>query len=206
MPPNDIPIPTPVQLERDRHTREVDQANIRLEQLKKAYCESPEMKIQADRDALERMRNDPYHLNKTIGGNLAAQNEEAMLVARIRDAESAQEAERLDVAMGKKQPEQGPVVETTFGDQIPRRDHADAIATSLGRGVRPSAVETFHRTGHCDNSDGVEAGYAAAAEWQRRLMADPELQRKFLAKDPTVMREFEYYGMLRRDPRREPSE
>jgi len=199
-----IEISTPVQLDRDRRARETDAANIRLEQLKQAYRESPELQIQADRDALQKMQNDLYHVDKIIAGNADAHNREAMLIAKIRDAESRQEAARLDVQMGKKPAPEGTTAETTFGDQIPRRDHADAIATSIERGVRAATLEAFHRTGHGDDPGGAEVEQAAAKEWERKLMADPELQRKFLARDSEVMKQFEYYGIYRRDPRREP--
>jgi len=129
-----------------------------------------------------------------------AQNEEQTLAARLRVAESQAEAARLDVDMGHS-----PAVgETTVGDQIPQRDHADAVATLVEAGVRPNMVERFLKTGHGDDPGGRSAEEAAAAEWERRLLADPEKRAKFLAKDPTVMREFAYFGMYRADPRREP--
>src|SRR5262249_40530125 len=201
-----IEVSTPVALDRERRAREVDQANIKLAELQRLYRESPEMKIQRDRGELERMQNDPYHVNKVVGGSFAAQNEEAMLAAKIRDAESRQEAERLDVQMGKKPAPEGTTAEVSFGDQIPRKDHAAAVATLVEHGVRPEMVETFLRTGHGDDAGGVEAEWAGAAEWERRLMNDPEKQKKFLARDPEVMKQFDYFGMYRRDRRREPSD
>jgi len=195
-----IEISTPVQLERERMAKQADEANIRLEQLKKAYAESPEMQIERGRAALERLQNDAHHLNRIVSGSTAAQNEEQTLAARLRVAESQAEAARLDVDMGHS-----PAVgQTTVGDQIPQRDHADAVATLVEAGVRPNMVERFLKTGHGDDPGGRSAEEAAAAEWERRLLTDPEKRAKFLAKDPTVMREFAYYAMYRRDPRHEP--
>jgi len=62
-----IEISTPVQLERERMAKQADEANIRLEQLKKAYAESPEMQIERGRAALERLQNDAHHLNRIVG-------------------------------------------------------------------------------------------------------------------------------------------
>ena len=45
-----------------------------------------------------------------------------------------------------------------------------------------------------------------AAEWERRLMADPEVQKKFLAGDPELLKQFRYFGMYRADRRKEPSD
>jgi len=195
-----IDISIPVQLQRDRQAKEADEANIRLQELQRLYRESPEQRIARDRADLQRLQNDPHHVNKIIGGSNAAQNEEATLAARIRTAESAVEAARLDVDMGHN-----PAVgETTIGDQIPRRDHAGAIASLVEAGVGPNTVETFLRSGHGDAPDGPAAEQKAAKEWEQKLFSDPEMREKFLKKDPEVMRQFAVYGIFRADPRREP--
>jgi len=196
-----VEVSAPVQRERDALTRQTTEANIRLEQLKKAYAESPEMRIERDNAELQRLQNDLHRANRVISGSAAARAEEEVLAARIRTAETQVAAARLDVELGHSP---AAAVETTIGDQIPRRDHADAVASLVEAGVRPGMVETFLRTGHGDDPGGRSAEEAAAAEWERRLLADPEKRAKFLAKDPTVMREFAYFGMYRADPRREP--
>jgi len=63
-------------------------------------------------------------------------------------------------------------------------------------------VKNFLLHGRGDDPKGVEEEQRAAAEWQRRLMNDPELQKKLFAKDPKTMREFDAFGVYARDPRR----
>src|SRR5262249_10039326 len=134
-------------------------------------------------------------------------NEEAMLAAKIRDAESAMESARIDAALGKTPAAEQPIAETTFGDQIPQRDHAGAVKDLLDIGVRPQTLEALLKTGHPDaKPDDLEEVQALAKEWERRLLNDAEKQKKFLAKDPEVMKEFAHFGVYRRDRRREPSE
>src|SRR5262249_48340970 len=201
-----IEVSAPVQREREQRAKEADQANIKLAELQRLYRESPEMKIQRDRDALERLKNDPFHMDKVIGGNAHARNEQALLAAKISDAASAEEARRLDIALGKTKPAEQPAARVTYGSQIPAEDHAAAVKSLLDNGVRPEMVETFLRTGHGDDPGGTEVEHAMAAEWERRLMADPEVQKKFLAGDPELLKQFRYFGMYRADRRKEPSE
>src|SRR5262249_43186612 len=59
-----------------------------MAELTKALHEAPENKLARDKEALERMRNDAHHLNRRLT-TADARNEEAMLAARIRDAENA---------------------------------------------------------------------------------------------------------------------
>ena len=65
------------------------------ERLAKAV--TAENKLSRDKEALERLRNDPHHLNRRLTSQMA-QNEETMLVARIADAESWNQP-RLDAAL-----------------------------------------------------------------------------------------------------------
>jgi hypothetical protein len=194
-----IEISVPVQNQRDAMLKQSNDANIKLAELQKAYNESPEMRIERDRAHLADLRNDPYHLDRVLGGSTKAANEEAMLAARIYDAEARAERERLAMppAAATANPAAG---EVTYGSQIPARDQADAVSTMLQHGARPSLVETFLKTGRGDDPAGRESEIAAAAEWERRLMADPELQKKFLAKDPQVMEWFESFGIYKAWP------
>jgi hypothetical protein len=191
----------PVQHQRDQITKAAADATIKLAELQKAYNEDPKLKLERDRAHLADLRNDPYHLNKVLGGSTKAANEEAMLAARIYDAEARAERERLAVpaTTTAANPAAG---EVTYGSQIPQRDLADAVSTLVEHGVRPDLVETFLNTGHGDDPQGREREVAAAAEWQRRLLADPELQRRFLARDPVLMREFDCFAVYSADPRR----
>ena len=59
-----------------------------MAELTKAFHEAPENKLARDKEALERMRNDAHHLNRRLT-TADGRNEEAMLAARIRDAENA---------------------------------------------------------------------------------------------------------------------
>jgi osmotically-inducible protein OsmY len=180
----------------------VEAANIKFAELQKAYAESPEMKLELDKLRLEQMRNDPHHLGRAIVSEAAA-NEEAMLVARIRDAETQAAADRLAIDADAGKPVDPYAGEVTYEGMLPARDHAAAVADLLDAGARPALVETFMKTGHGDSPYGRDEEIAAARAWRRRLDNDPEMQRRFLAKDPEIMEKFANYGMYAPDPRRE---
>jgi hypothetical protein len=189
-----IEVSVPVQHQRDVLTKQANDANIRLEQLKAAYRDDPAQKLELDRLALERLRNDPFHLDKMVAGSAAAQREETAIVARIRVAEAA-------AAGQAAAPDDPNAPDVTYGQQVSRRDLTDAVATLVEHGNRPTLIESFLATGRSDGGEPRETEIAAAREWQRRLLNDPELQKKFLAKDPEVMRQFDAYGVYAPDPR-----
>src|SRR5436190_23760526 len=89
-----IEIATPVRNERDALLKQSNDATVKLAEMQKAYNESPELKMERDRARLADLQNDVYHLNRVLGGNTAAANEEARLAARIRDAEMRAETQR----------------------------------------------------------------------------------------------------------------
>ncbi len=122
-----------------------------------------------------------------------------MLVARIRDAESKVAAKHLDLEVSGKvvDPYAG---EVTFEGMLPARDHAAAVGDLVEAGVRPALIETFLKSGHGDDPAGRSVEIAAAREWRRRLDSDPEMQRRLLAKDPQIMREFACYGIYAERP------
>jgi hypothetical protein len=188
-----------VQRDRDRITRAAADATAKLAELTKTYHDAPENKLARDKEALERLRNDPHHLNRRLTSQMA-QNEEAMLVARIADAEAKLESSRLDAALAgdKVHPAAG---DNTYGQMVPRAALDTAVGILVESGVRPELIETFFKTGHGDDAAGREEEIRAAEEWERRLLADPEKQKKLLAKDPETLREFACYGIYRRDPR-----
>jgi len=177
-------------------------ADAQMAELTAAYNNHPENKLARDREALERMRNDPHHLNKVLGGSNAAANEENMLAAKIRDAENLLEAAG---SSGTAAPEVDPAAarRVSFGQQIPAPDFEDAVDTLLEQGVRPTLVGSFLMHGHGDNpNESREFEQERAEEWLRNLMSDPEKQRKLLARDPETLRQFAAYGMYAADPRR----
>jgi hypothetical protein len=188
-----IDISVKVQAQRDSLLKESSDATIKLAELQRAYNESPEHKLERDREYLQKLQADPFHLNRVLGGNTAAANEEAMLAARIRDAEVRAERERL--ALPATAPTADPAAgEVTYGSQIPARDLADAAGELVAHGTRPTFVENVLATGRSGGPDDRATEIALAREWERRLLADPELQRKFFAKDPEIMEQFSYYA------------
>jgi hypothetical protein len=71
-----IDIPANVQRDRAAIENAAAAATIRLEELKRAYADSPEMRFQRDQQYLQRLRNERHHLNRTLTAN-AARNESA---------------------------------------------------------------------------------------------------------------------------------
>jgi hypothetical protein len=139
-------------------------------------------------------RNDPFHLDKLVAGSAAAQREETAIVARIRVAEAA--------AVGQAAaPDDPSAPDVTYGQQVSRADLTSAVAELVSHGTRPALIESFLATGRADVAEPREHEIACAREWQRRLMADPEVQKKFLAKDPEVMKQFDAYAVYAPDPR-----
>jgi hypothetical protein len=190
---------TPATRDAAMRAREVEAANIKFAELQKQYRESPEMKLELDKLALERMRSDPHHLGMALVSE-ATRNEEAMLQARIRDAETQAAANRLNVDADASKSVDPYAGEVTYEGMLPARDHAAAVADLLDAGVRPGLIETFLKTGHGDDPAGRDSEIAAARAWRRRLDSDPEMQRRFLAKDPEIMKQFAAYAMYSERP------
>jgi hypothetical protein len=174
--------------------RESAAATAQLAEMTKAYHDRPEAKLDRDREALERMRNDPSHLNRRLT-SLDARNEEAFLAARIRDAENQIAADRGRVTLDPKL-DPAAARRVSYGQQVPIDDFEDAVETLLEHGVRPTLVESFLQHGHGDNTkEDRPFEQDRAEEWLRKLT-------KLLAKDPEIMRQFACYGMHAADPRR----
>jgi hypothetical protein len=217
-----INVELPVARDRDQAAKQVTEANAKFAELKRAYAESSDQKIARDRAALERLRNDPYHLNKVLGGSAAARDDEQALRARIAvaEAEAARDDPRrslkatirdfksLDAAsVGEKLDQGVSTIETTFEGQLPQGDLAAAIEPLVEHGMKPEMIENFLQSGRSGGPDTRQVEIAAANEWLRRLMADPELQKKFLAgTDPELRRQFDAFAIYAPDPRKAPSE
>jgi hypothetical protein len=206
-----VEIETAVRLGREQAAARVEQANADYHRLLAEHRESPAALLERDREALNRLRNDPYHLNRMAAGSTAAANEERTLTARIAVAESRvpqTEAQRIDAVISGQADIIGP--DTSYGSQIPMRDLASGYGDVLARGVRPQTVKHFEETGYADDpvGEGRESQAQKAAEWNRKLMSDPEMQKKFLAvpMDPEIKRQFDYYGIYAPDPRKAPRE
>src|SRR6516164_2081751 len=89
-------VPAQVQAERAAAAQQVSNANVAFDQLVKDYAASPDQRAARDQHRLNQLRSDPYFVDKQIGGNTAALNEEAVIAARLRkfeaDAQAAAEA------------------------------------------------------------------------------------------------------------------
>jgi hypothetical protein len=190
-----------VAAQRTTSEQSVANANAAMAQLVKDYAASPEQRAARDQHRLNQLRNDPYFVDKQIGGNTAALNEEVVIAARLRqfeaDAQAAAEAfseqHRLANAFAGIVDQSG--VETTVNQQIPARDFTGAVTDILSRGSRPEVLEHYLKTGAGGGSaEGREFEIAAAEQWRQKLMNDPEFQRRFLAGDPEVMKQFDAYA------------
>lgn len=191
-----------VQAARDAAAKSVADGNTAFEQLKADYAASADQRLARDRLALERLQSDPYHLGRKLDGNLAALNEHQVIEARIRQAETealaaaARETARIEHAMAG-------VIDhnesrTTFGSEIPQRDFVAGVQGVLDRGGRSEVLEHYLKTGAGGGSGDRAAEVKLAEQWQARLMSDPELQKKFLAGDAEVMKQFQHYGVYAR--------
>jgi hypothetical protein len=126
--------------ERAAAAQGVADANAAMAQLKADYAASPEMRAARDREQLSRLQSDPYFLDKQIAGNTAALNEQAVLEARIRQAEAAAEAEafsemsRIDHAMVGLVDANDAA--TSFGSQMPAADFTSAVTGVCARARR----------------------------------------------------------------------
>jgi hypothetical protein len=187
--------------ERDARAQSVREANEAMAQLQADYHASPDVRAARGREHLSRLQSDPYHLNKKIGGSTGAANEEAVIAAQVRQfeaeaqaaAEAASEEHRLANAFAGIVDQSG--IETTVNQQIPARDFTAAVGDILERGSRPETLKHYLRTGAGGGSaEGREFEIAAAEQWRAKLMNDPEFQRKFLAGDAEVMKQFDAYA------------
>jgi len=191
-----------VQVQRDALTRQAADATIKLQELERAYRESPEMRLERDRASLEILQSDPHYLDRSLV-NAQVGREAEVLEGRIRQAEASTtlvpmtDAERVDAAL-MGDPIVGP--STSYGQQIPARDFADAIQADIALGLRPELVRTFYATGKSDDPQG----HIYAEEWFRRYNASPEMQRLDREGDPTIRRQHKaatYYLAGRHTPK-----
>jgi hypothetical protein len=190
-----IEIQTPVQIAREQQAKQVSDANARLAELKQAYETSPEMRLQGDREQLQKLQSDPFHLNKKIGGSTAAQAEEQALVSRIAVAESRAEAARVAAAVAGEPIDLPGMIETTVNGQLPMRELISAVEPLLDRGVRPELLKSFLQHGRGDHPQETrEVEIAAAKVWRQKLESDPVMQAKLLASDPEILRQLACYG------------
>jgi hypothetical protein len=186
--------------ERAAAAQSVADANAAMARLQADYAASPDQRGARAREHLSRLQSDPYHLNKQIGGSAGAANEEAVIAAQVRQfeaeaqaaAEAFSEQHRLANAFAGVVDQNG--VETTVGQQIPARDLTNGVQDILSRGARTEVLEHYLKTG-AGGGEPREHEIALAAEWHRRLMADGEMQKKFLAGDPAIMAQFQHYAV-----------
>jgi hypothetical protein len=177
------------------------EANIKLAEMTEAYRNSPEMKLELDKLALERMRNDPHHQNLRLTSE-NARNQEAFLEAKIRDAEAGAEAslasrvlsdpQRVDLAtlaINGDVSFAGP--RSTVEPQIPIKDFSEAIQADLAADVPEPLVKAFYGTGLSDD----RMGHVAAELWFEKFNADPEWQALFMEGDRTLRRKFRQASM-----------
>jgi hypothetical protein len=99
------------------------------------------------------------------------------------------------------------MIEMTINGQLPMNEMISAIEPLVDHGLKPEMIKTFLQSGRSGGPDTRETEIAAAREWQRRLLADPELQKRFLSgADPELRRQFDAYAIYAADPRKAPSE
>jgi hypothetical protein len=172
--------------ERAAAAQSVREANEAMAQLKADYAASPEQRAVRDREQLSRLQSDPYFLDKQIGGNTAALNEQAVLEARIRQAEAAALAEvenkaaRVDLAIQDIVDQSA--IETTFGDEIPVSDFVDAVQDDVRLGVNPDLIQRVLTTG----THGIPGADKLADVWYERYARSPEMQEAHKRGDPTI--------------------
>jgi hypothetical protein len=188
-------VETPVRIAREQAAKQVSDATAKLAELQAAYDQSPERQLDRDRDALEKLRSDPFHLNKKIGGSAAAQAEEQSLLSRIAVAESRAEAARLDAVIAGEKIDLPGMIETTVNGQLPMKEFVAAVEPLLERGVRPGLLKSFLEHGRGDAQESREVEIEAAKMWKQKLENDPEMQAKLLARDPEILRQLACYGM-----------
>src|SRR5262249_11083491 len=173
-----------VQVQRDALTKQAADATIKLQELERAYRESPEMRLERDRAALEKLQSDAYYLDRSLV-NAQARREAEVLEGRIRQAEASTplvpmtDAERVDAAL-MGDPIAGP--STSFGQQIPAQDFAGVVQADIALGLRPELVKAFYSTGKSDDPQG----HVYAEEWFRIYNSNPEWQRLHREGDPII--------------------
>jgi hypothetical protein len=191
-----IEISTKVQNDRDQAAKQVNDANAQFEKLKADFQSSPERQLERDREYLQKLRSDPDFLNKKIGGSTAARDEEQSVISRIAVAESRAEAARLDAAIAGEKIDLPGMIETTVNGQLPMREMIAAVEPLVEHGVRTEMLKNFLAKGVSGGPDDRATEIAAAREWERRLLADPELQKRFLSgTDPELRRQFDCFGI-----------
>jgi hypothetical protein len=166
-------------------------AAVQMKQLESDYMASPQGQAEHAKASLLRITNDPNRQDEARALEQTITRAEAeALTAPIAMSDAA----RLDQALSGVV-ERGP--ELTWGSQVPSRDLTTAVQDSLERGVRESMIRAFYEHGHGDDPAGRAAEIAAADAWERKLMDDPEMQRRLFAKDPEIMRQFDYFAMFK---------
>jgi hypothetical protein len=181
---------------RDRLARDASTAaaNAEMARLVTEFRDSPQSRIERDKAELTRLTSNPDLLARSTREIEVLEGRIAANTAAVAQTES----ERVEAIIRGDAPIAG--AEVTMGDQIPRCDLASAVGDIIDRGVRPGLVKTYLETGRGDDPAGRDAEIAAAREWHRRLMADPEKQKKLLAGDPVTLRELSAYGVYAEKP------
>jgi hypothetical protein len=193
----------PVAIERAQRQAQVEAGNAAYNRLLAEHREGDAALLERDRQALDRLRNDPYHLNRMAAGSAAAAAEERAITARIAVAESRipkTEAQRIDAVLAGQVDPAAP--EVTYGSQIALADLAAGYNDLLEKGLRSDLLKAFETTGRGDDPKGREEEIRRAAEWEQKLMSDAEMQRRFFAKDAEVMAQFAAFGIYAADPRK----
>ena len=125
------------------------------------------------------LQNDPYHLNKKLGGSAAAAAEEQSLRSRIAVAEAAAETARREAAVAGEKIDLPGLIETTTDGQLPMGEMISAVDDL--RALNDICI------GEAIN--GVREHAAIIAEAKALFeapMADSEWVRKLNAGDPAT--------------------
>src|SRR5262249_28109818 len=128
------PIPsTPADVGRAKLAASKAAADAEMARLTSEYQNGTEQKLERDRTRLNELRNDPHHLNRSLTSEIV-RNEEAMLAARIRDAENQIAADPDRVTLDPKL-DPAATRRVSYGQQIPIADFEDAVDDLLKRGM-----------------------------------------------------------------------
>jgi hypothetical protein len=117
-------------------------------------------------------------------------------VAILERTAEQTEAQRIDAIM---RGESVAGAEVTTGSQIPRRELASAMVDLVESGLRPGLVQTFVETGHSDlNPKDRALEIELAEKWHKKLLSDPEMQKKLLAGDEEMKSQLLAYSIYSR--------
>jgi hypothetical protein len=178
-----ISVEWPVQAARDKAAAQVADANAKFAELQEAYNNSPEQKLARDRDYLNRLQNDPHHLGLKLVST-AAQNEEAVLRARIAAAERNLESERSARAIVGEKIDLPGMIETTTEGQLPMREMISVVDDLRALGLNDVCIGEALNGAHYSTAIIAEGKALFDAR-----MSDSEWVKKLSAGDLATRRE-----------------